>query len=128
MEYLPCTFRRTQPGGSDRSKLILRLSSDHNNLKICDLRTKMAFVTQRAVRAMDGFKTTAEVRRREGMSNHTWIFAMTAKAMNGDREWCLASAVDDYLSEPTRTNELGAVLERVLSRLSGSVRPSSRFS
>ena len=61
---------------------------------------------------IDGYEATKELRRREGGSRHTPVIAMTAHAMTGDRERCLAAGMDDYIAKPVRSQTLVEVLHR----------------
>ncbi len=61
---------------------------------------------------MDGYEATAEIRSREGDLGHIPIIAMTANAMQGDRERCLEAGMDDYISKPIRPADLMRVLGR----------------
>jgi len=63
---------------------------------------------------MDGFEATRRIRESEIMTGrHTPITAMTAHAMAGDRERCLAGGMDDYLSKPLDKTAFCALLERI---------------
>ena len=71
----------------------------------------------------DGFEATATIRRAERETErHTAIVAMTAHAMQGDRERCLAAGMDGYLSKPLVLKDLRELLARVSAeRLPGGV-------
>ncbi len=65
---------------------------------------------------MDGMEATMEIRRREEKTGaHIPIVAMTAHAMKGDQERCLASGMDGYVSKPISLAVLQAEIDRVLS-------------
>ena len=65
---------------------------------------------------MDGFEATAEIRKQEvGSDRRTPIVALTASAIEGDREQCLASGMDDYVPKPFTTDQMRSALVTWLS-------------
>jgi signal transduction histidine kinase/CheY-like chemotaxis protein len=65
---------------------------------------------------MDGFEATAAIREKEkGTGGHIPIVAMTAHALVGDQERCLAAGMDGYITKPIRTVELFNIIEKMLA-------------
>jgi two-component system sensor histidine kinase/response regulator len=70
---------------------------------------------------IDGFQATGAIREKEKVSGaHIPIVAMTAYAMSGDREKCLASGMDDYLTKPIDARLLLALVDRYAQQLDAS--------
>ena len=78
---------------------------------------------------MDGLEATAAIRKmEEGSGKHQTVVALTAHAMKGDEERCLAAGMDGYLSKPIRPAELDAILESYVARRKGSAKEGTPIS
>ncbi len=74
---------------------------------------------------MDGYEATRQIRSREGQNGHIPVVAMTANAMAGDRERCLAAGMDDYIPKPVTKAQLIQALVRHLPNLAEARAPAS---
>jgi CheY-like chemotaxis protein len=62
---------------------------------------------------MDGLEASRKIQELyQELRYKPWIVALTANAMEGDREACLAAGMDDYISKPIKTEELALAIER----------------
>jgi signal transduction histidine kinase/CheY-like chemotaxis protein/HAMP domain-containing protein len=79
---------------------------------------------------LDGYQATKAIRQQQrelgSDAPRLPIIALTASAMPGDRERCLAAGMDDYLSKPIRSEELGAILRRWLPAMTRLPRATDR--
>jgi CheY-like chemotaxis protein/HPt (histidine-containing phosphotransfer) domain-containing protein len=71
---------------------------------------------------MDGYEATRRLKRDGSLNAPTPIVALTANAMDGDREKCLEAGMDDYVSKPVRTQVLSHMIEKWVGR------PTDKFS
>ena len=131
--------RRSLPEGTQRLRVLLaednlvnqklatRLLENHGHIVTvaANGRDTLALLDQRyfdlvlmdvSMPAMDGFEATAAIRAREVLTGeHVPVIAMTAHAMTGDRERCLAAGMDGYVSKPIRAQDLFDSIESLLA-------------
>jgi two-component system, sensor histidine kinase and response regulator len=90
----------------DGASALEKLESGHFDLVLMDCQMPV----------LDGYEATRELRRREAAENrgHIPVLAMTASAMEGDRERCVAAGMDDYLAKPITAEALDDLLDRWL--------------
>ncbi|MBI2381026.1 MAG: response regulator [Gammaproteobacteria bacterium] len=90
---------------NDGKEAMERFRAQHFDLVIMDCQMPV----------MDGYEATAAIRNMElGNGRHVPIIALTAHAMQGDRERCLNAGMDDYLSKPVKKEDLHSTLQRWL--------------
>jgi CheY-like chemotaxis protein len=65
---------------------------------------------------MDGLEATRQIAAKWPRAKRPRIVAMTANAMQGDREMCIAAGMDDYLTKPIRVDQLVETLNQVAAR------------
>jgi CheY-like chemotaxis protein len=103
-----------------------RLDQEHVDLVLMDVQMP----------EMDGFEATAAIRTKEATTGaHVPILAMTAHALKGDRDRCLAAGMDDYVSKPIHPDKLFEAITRLLASRPGGMDgalarpsdPSARF-
>jgi CheY-like chemotaxis protein len=83
-------------------EVIAALETHHYDLVLMDLQMP----------EMDGLEATRQIRKRLAPDRQPKIIALTANAMQGDREICVAAGMDDYISKPVKINEIVAVIRR----------------
>ena len=74
---------------------------------------------------VDGLEATRRIRAAADLGRQPWVVALTANAMEGDREACIEAGCDDYLSKPVTLEALGAALERAAAERPGAGRPGA---
>jgi len=106
LEKWGCSTRLAQTG----TEAIFAWSSDDFDVVLMDVQMP----------EMDGYEATGVIRYREGeLGKYTPIIAMTANAMEGDRERCLNVGMDDYIAKPVKSDTLYQILRQYLKSTEG---------
>jgi two-component system sensor histidine kinase/response regulator len=97
---------------SKRGHTVLIATNGREALHVLETQTVDLVLMDVQMPEMDGFEATAAIREKERTTGaHLKIIAMTAHALKGDRERCLAAGMDGYLSKPVQAEELLTVAE-----------------
>ncbi len=91
---------------------VVSASTGHEVLEILATRPCDLILMDCQMPELDGYEATAAIRSRDWPANRVPIVAVTANAMDGDRERCLAAGMDDYLTKPLGPDDLATVLAR----------------
>lgn len=105
LKYCGCTYEVASNG----HEVLAAMQRNHFDLVLMDCHMP----------EMDGFAAAREIRRLEAeltAPRHVHIIALTANALKGDRERCLAAGMDDYLSKPLKADRLHKTLETYLRK------------
>lgn len=109
----PVNQRLVQALLEDRGHSVLMAGNGEEALRLLERESFDAVLMDVQMPVMDGLQATAAIRERErDTGRHAYIVAMTAHALKGDKERCLAAGMDAYVSKPIREAELLAAVER----------------
>ena len=72
---------------------------------------------------MDGLEASRQIRRRLSLDRQPKIVALTANAMEGDRQRCIDAGMDDYISKPVKLHEIETAIRRLFGKPEESTPP-----
>ncbi len=100
-----------------RGHIVTLASNGREAIERCGKEAFDAILMDVHMPGINGYEATAKIRKTEqATGRHVPIIAMTANAMKGDREKCLAAGMDDYIAKPLRSAELFHVVEQFAPR------------